>query len=106
MKEEHEAVCAELEQKVKELKNPNIAENNARKIEIWTRVYEIYLSRQGRLFLEDGREGIVRHRWMLMDKIAEFAYADGVENNAEYLEKAGMLKEVLEGIERGDPRQE
>ena len=103
---DHTEVCAELEQKVKELKNPNIAENNARKIEIWTRVYEIYLSRQGRLFLEDGREGIARHRWMLMDKIAEFACADEVENNAAYLEKAGMLKEVLEGIERGDPRQE
>jgi hypothetical protein len=103
---DHTEVCEELEQKVKELKNPNIAENNARKIEIWTGVYEIYLSGRGRLFLEDERERIVRHRWMLKDKIAELACADGVENNAAYLEKAGKLKEVLEGIERGDPRQE
>lgn len=92
---EHYEICEEINQKIKEFNNPNLAEKNAKKIEICEVIFGIYLTRNGRLFLQEPTGIMESHRKMLLEKIAEFEPTDAARENAEYMETGGVLKELL-----------
>ena len=95
---ERDALVAQIQQKMNEFHNPNLAADTAKKIKIIEAIFEFYLTDNGRLFLQEETPAMERHRKMLLEKIEEFAEAVEARRNAEYMEKAELLKEMVAEI--------
>ena len=95
---ERDTLVAQIQQKMNEFHNPNLAADTAKKIKIIGTIFELYLTANGRLFLQEETRGMERHRKMLLEKIEEFAEADVARRNAEYMETAYLLKEMIAEI--------
>jgi hypothetical protein len=94
MAEQYEFI-QEVRQKMNEFRNSNLEADNVAKIKIMVAIVELYLACKGRRFLEQEIPSIKLHRQMLLGKIAEFAEYNEAQENAEYMEKAELLKEMI-----------
>jgi hypothetical protein len=92
---ERNVLVAQIEQKINEFHNPNLAADTAKKIKIIKAIFEFYLTDNGRLLLQEETRGMERHRKMLLEKIEEFAETDAARQNVEYMETADLLKEMI-----------
>ena len=94
MLEQYEFI-QDVRQKMSEFHNSNVDADNVAKIKTMVAIVELYLGCKGRRFLEQEIPSIKLHSQMLLGKIAEFAEYNEAQENAEYMEKAELLKEMI-----------
>jgi hypothetical protein len=98
---ERSAIQGRLTQKVNEALNPNLAHQNGRKIELCAELFELCLTREGKLWLLWQHPRVVRIREIILEKIADFAPLNVARTNEAYLAAADALKNLIEEINKG-----
>ena len=98
---ERSAIQGRLMQKVHEALNPNLAHQNGRKIELCAELFNLCLTREGKLWLLWQHPRIVRIREIILEKIADFARLNVARTNEAYMRAAYALKDLIEEINKG-----
>ena len=99
---ERSAIQGRLMQKVNEALNPNLADQNERKIALCAELFELCLTREVKLWLLWQHPKVARIREIILEKIADFAPLNDARTNEAYLAAADALKDLIEEINKGD----
>ena len=98
---ERSAIQGRLMQKVNEALNPNLADQNGRKIALCAKLFNLCLTREGKLWLLWPHPKVARIREIILEKIADFAPLNEARTNEAYLTAADALKDLIEEINEG-----
>ena len=85
-----------IAQKLKEPLNPNLDNQNPKRIVLCTELFQLFLSEAGRELMQWKSPGMERLQLKILEKIEEFAPLNVARVNAEYMEAAEALKVMLE----------
>jgi hypothetical protein len=85
-----------IAQKLKEALNPNLDNQNPKRIALCTELFQLFLSEAGRELMQWKSPGMERLQLKILEKIEEFAPFNVARVNAEYMEAAEALKVMLE----------
>jgi hypothetical protein len=88
-----------LNNKQNEIRNTNLIGNPERKLQIFTELFQMYLSYKGKLLLRKPEHSRLRN--ILINKIQELSEEDVAQNNEEYLLYSNELKIFVENINNG-----
>jgi len=88
-----------LNNKQNEIRNQNLVGHPEKKLQIFTELFQMYLSYKGKLLLRNPEN--LRLRNILLNKIKELSEEDVAQNNEEYLLYSNELKIFVENINNG-----
>jgi hypothetical protein len=85
--------------KQNEIRNKNLVGLPEKKLQIFTELFQMYLSYKGKLLLRNPEHSRLRN--ILLNKIQELSEEDVAQNNEEYLLYSNELKIFVENINNG-----
>ena len=85
-----------IAQKLKEALNPNLDNQNAKRIALCAELFQLFLSEAGREYVRWPGPAMERLQLKILEKIEEFAPLNVARVNAEYMEAAEALKLMIE----------
>ena len=89
-----------LMQKLGEALNPNLDNQNAKRIALCAELYRLFLTRAGKEYIKWQVPAMERLRVKILAKIEEFAPLNVARVNAEYMEAAEEMKIIIENVRR------
>ena len=92
-------IQAKITQKLNEALNPNLDDQNERRIALCAELFGLFLTPEGKWFLSQEMAAIKRFRKAILAKIAEFAPLCVARVNEDYMAAADALKEFVEEME-------
>jgi hypothetical protein len=95
---EENEIIAKLKQKIVEMHNPNLDENNEQKIVLFAELFRLCLTNEGERLLRWRIASIERLRNMILKRINEYAVLNVARVNEEYMAAATNLQDLLEEI--------
>jgi hypothetical protein len=98
--EERTEIQGKIVQKMNEALNPNLDDQNEKRIALCAEFYELLLTNHGRLFLRLHSPAMERLRSAILKKIVEFAPLPIVRVNAAYMAAADAVQYEVEEINR------
>ena len=85
-----------IAQKLGEALNPNLDNQNAKRIALCAELYRLFLTQAGQEFIRQPLPVMERFKLKILEKIEEFAPLNVARVNAEYMEASEALKLMIE----------
>jgi hypothetical protein len=89
-------IHGKIVQKLGEALNPNLDNQNAKRIALCAELYRLFLTQAGREYVRWPGPAMERLQLKILEKIEEFAPLNVARVNADYMEAAEALKVLLE----------